>query len=338
MGRAAETGWRTLFTSVIVPYCPSEVRMPLPSRLIGTCLLFALSGSSGLLVIPGCAAQGSAGAGARGSFGKGLREVPATPRIRELERQMAERLNADRKAQGRPPLRYDDRLASVARSHSADMRDHGFLEHASPTTGLPEDRLNAAGYLFLVARENLAQADTVERAEVDLMKSPRHHENIMADDVTHVGIGIVDAGPKAASKLLFTQLFARPAQLETPKAARATLSARIQQARRAKGLGPLAEERALGDMAQAELGGMPDNPGQSDLNRMRDALSARLARHPVPGVRGLVVSGQVLADTSAFEVSEALLRPRARSYGMAVERSSERGKRPMLRVLILVGQ
>jgi uncharacterized protein YkwD len=309
-----------------------------PSRFVLACLLFALSGSGGLLVIPGCAVPSSAGERATGSFGKGLPEVPASPRVRELERQMAGRLNADRKAQGKPALRYDDRLASVARSHSADMRDRGFLDHVSPTTGTPENRLDAAGYLFLVARENLAQADSVERAEVDLMKSPRHHENIMAEDVTHVGIGIVEAGPHAASRLLFTQLFARPAQLETAQAARVTLSARIQQARRAKGLGPIAEQRALADLAQAELGGMPDNPEQRDLYRIRDAVSSRLARHPVPGVRGMVVSGQVLADTSAFEVSEALLRPGARSYGLAVERSSARGKRPLLRVLILVGQ
>jgi uncharacterized protein YkwD len=309
-----------------------------PSPFARACLLLALSGSGGLLFDSGCAPHGAAGGQATGSFGKGLREVPASPRVRELERQMAERVNADRRAQGKPALRYDERLASVARSHSADMRDHGFLDHVSPTTGTPENRLDAAGYLFLVARENLAQADSVERAELDLLKSPRHHENIMAEDVTHVGIGIVEAGPKTASRLLFTQLFARPAQLETATAARATLTARIQQARRAKGLGPIAEERTLGDMAQAELGKMPDNPEQRDLFRIRDSVSARLARHPVPGVRGLVVSGQVLADTSAFEVSEALLRPRARSYGMAVERSSAPGKRPMLRVLILVGQ
>src|SRR5512141_2928653 len=137
------------------------------------CLILALSG--GLLMCSGCAAQGAAGTRASGSFGMGLREVPASPRVRELKRQMAERLNADRKAQGKPALRYDERLAGVARSHSADMRDHGFLDHVSPTTGTPENRLDAAGYLFLVARENLAQADSVDNAQAGLMKSPRHH-------------------------------------------------------------------------------------------------------------------------------------------------------------------
>src|SRR5512135_3656843 len=118
--------------------------MPRLLPVVRVCLAFALSGPGGLLFNSGCAAHGTAGVQATGSFGKGLRELPASPRVRELERQMAERLNADRKAQGKPALRYDDRLASVARSHSADMRDHGFLDHVSPTTGTPENRLDAA--------------------------------------------------------------------------------------------------------------------------------------------------------------------------------------------------
>jgi uncharacterized protein YkwD len=292
------------------------------------CLLFGLA-----LAVAGCAAEQRSG-----SFGKGLREVPASPRVRGLERQMFERLNADRHAQGKPALQYDDKLAGVARSHSADMRDGGFLDHVSPTTGAPENRLDAAGYLFLVARENLAQADSVERAEADLLKSPRHHENIMAEDITHVGIGIVEAGPHASSRLLFTQLFARPAKLETPEAARDSVKLRIQQARHVKGLGPIPEARALDELAGEEIGKMPDDPGQRDLYRIRDSVSARLAQHPMPGIRGLVVSGQVMPDTSMFEVSEAFFRPGARSYGIAIERSTARGKRPLLRVLVLVGQ
>lgn len=275
--------------------------------------------------------------GERGSgrFGAGLPQVAATPEIRSLERKMFDRLNRDRVAQGKPPLAYDERLASVARSHSADMRDHGFFEHDSPRTGSPDDRLDAAGYLFLTARENLAKAGSVDGAEDDLLKSPRHHENIMADDITHVGIGIVHAGASPPA-LLFTQVFARPGKSESVAAARQSVSAAIQKARRAENLPLLPEQPRLSELAQAEIIRMPEEPGEDDLKRIRDAIGAGLGKS-MPKLKGIAVSGQVLPDSSQFQVSPALLRSTARSYGLAVEKSSKPGARPLLRVLVLVG-
>src|SRR5690606_9189214 len=82
-------------------------------------------------------------------FGSGLPQVEASETIHRQEQEMFALLNRDRRAQGLPALSYDERLADVARYHSADMRDHQFFEHESPNSGSLDDRLNASGYLFL---------------------------------------------------------------------------------------------------------------------------------------------------------------------------------------------
>src|SRR6185295_14113766 len=69
------------------------------------------------------------------AFGSGLARVPASGAAERGEHAMFERLNRDRAAQGRARLQWDARLSEVARHHSADMRDHGFFEHESPSTG-----------------------------------------------------------------------------------------------------------------------------------------------------------------------------------------------------------
>ena len=109
---------------------------------------------------------------------------------------MFERLNRDRAASGLPPLEYDEHLADIGRAQSEDMRLHHFFAHESPMYGALDDRFDRAGYVAKVARENLAEAPDVETAQDGLMKSPHHHENIMARDVTKIGIGIVRAGVK----------------------------------------------------------------------------------------------------------------------------------------------
>src|SRR5690606_3600973 len=117
-----------------------------------------------------------------------------------------------------------------------DMRDHQFFEHESPNSGSLDDRLNASGYLFLNARENLSEAPDVERSQAGLMLSPPHHENIMAADVTHVGIGIVPGGVVDPRNLTVTQVFAKPGRQESVEEARTSILRSIQSARAKRGL------------------------------------------------------------------------------------------------------
>lgn len=244
-------------------------------------------------------------------------------------------LNRDRAAQGLPPLVYDERLADVARFHSADMRDHRFFDHESPNSGSLQDRLVAAGYLFLEARENLSEAPDVERGQQGLLASPPHYANIMATDVTHVGIGIVPGGVHAPENLTITQVFARPGRAETPAQARAALIERIQAARADAGLPPAQLSPLLDELARAHVAELAED--EARLSGIADRITEEVSKRREKGLRGVVVGAQRLADSSAFQVPSALTSERGASFGVAVHPAQGPGGRPVLQVLLLVG-
>jgi uncharacterized protein YkwD len=112
-------------------------------------------------------------------------------------------VNAERAAAGCGALSGDAALASVARAHSADMRDRGFFDHVNLDGLDPFDRAAQAG---LSARaENIAYGQPDAAAVMDAwMNSPGHRANILDCSLTRLGIGMADGsgGP------WWTQLFA----------------------------------------------------------------------------------------------------------------------------------
>src|SRR5207247_2570955 len=94
--------------------------------------------------------------------------------------------------------------------HSADMRDHGFFGHRSPTSGGPQDRLASARYLVTSSAENVALEQSVHAAEVNLFASLGHRRNILSTDVTRVGIGVAARDTEGRIEWHLTQLFATP--------------------------------------------------------------------------------------------------------------------------------
>ena len=78
-------------------------------------------------------------------------------------------------------------------------------------------------------RENLAVAESLPRAEQNLLDSPGHRANIMAPTVTRLGVGIVRGNHLGDSRgFTITQVFARPAQLQSPGQAQQSLRALAQ--------------------------------------------------------------------------------------------------------------
>lgn len=172
----------------------------------------ALASALRTLALAACALAATAcGAATATSTSRGLLVVPSDPEAERLERAMFERLNRDREQLGRPPLTWDDTLADIARSHSFDMQQRAFFAHDSPHTGSLDDRVRRAGYAFATVRENLALSTDIDTAQDNLLKSPGHFDNIMADDVVSLGIGIV-RGPfeDFHEALYITQVFASP--------------------------------------------------------------------------------------------------------------------------------
>lgn len=252
---------------------------------------------------------------------------------------MAQRLNRDRAAQGLPALRYDPRLADAARSHATDMRDNRYFEHESPRFGNLESRLDRAGYLHLGARENLAEALDVERGQDALLKSPHHYENIMASDVTHIGVGIVQGGVKDPKNLTMTQIFAAPIEQPSPAALEKDVAAAIARARQQQGLPALARSQKLDAWSNEQVGRLTGPPDESMLGPIRDAIAAHLNEEATPGGAQITVSvgAQMVMDSSQFQVTSALLDPKARHFGLCTRTITGEKGRPALVVLLLVG-
>jgi uncharacterized YkwD family protein len=131
---------------------------------------------------------------------------PATPGLTADEQRMIELVNAERGKAGLTPLIADLELSQVARLKSQDMIANNYFSHDSPTYGSPFDMMKQFGISYTAAGENIACNQTVEKAHEALMNSSGHRANILSQNFTHIGIGIVDGGPCGK---MFTQMFIR---------------------------------------------------------------------------------------------------------------------------------
>lgn len=269
------------------------------------------------------------------AFGSGLQKVSAPPEVLAQEHAMHRRLNRDRADRGLPPLEYDERLADLGRYHSADMRDHSFFAHESPTSGSLADRLDAAGYLALAARENLSEAPDVEAGQDGLLKSPGHYANIMADDITHVGIGIVRGGVHQPSNLTITQVFARPGRLETAPQAEQSILRALRQARSQRGLPEARSSALLTELARKQVARLATS--EAELDQVADEVTAEVSRRREPNLKGVLVGAQRILQSSEVELPGPLLQERSVSYGVAAQATKDESGRPRLQVLLLVG-
>jgi len=273
----------------------------------------------------------------RAGFGSGLPRVPATPAIEKQERAMFLRLNRDREERGLPALDYDTRLADVARFHSSDMREHRFFAHDSPRSGSLDDRLNAAGYLFLTARENLSEAPDVQSGQDALLESPGHYANIVASDITHVGVGIVQGGIEARENLVMTQVFARPGRAETPEEARDALVRRIQAERTRRGLRRAERDAVLEELAALHIAELDAETSPSSLQNVGERIAKAISARKTD-LRGVGVGAQLVPDSEGFQMPETLLSSANARFGVAVRKVPSAAGRPMIQLLLLVAK
>ena len=122
----------------------------------------------------------------------------------DLEAQMLDLVNQERRTAGLRPVQPDPALTQVARAHSQDMLARGYFSHYTPEGRDLEDRLRAAHIGYLSAGENLALAPTLHTAHTGLMHSPGHRANLLRPQFGRLGIGILDTGNHG---LMVTQAF-----------------------------------------------------------------------------------------------------------------------------------
>ena len=115
----------------------------------------------------------------------------------------------------------DKKLAAAARSYAAFLAKSGAFSHQADGREAG-DRVAAQGYEWCQVGENLAlnQAsrgfaapELAKKAVEGWINSPHHRANMLAADVTEIGVGVAKA-PDKDPKYISVQLFARPKSLE----------------------------------------------------------------------------------------------------------------------------
>ncbi len=147
-------------------------------------------------------------------------------RIPDLEQQIHQSVNLQRRANDRKALEWDDTLANLARAHSEDMAKRGYFKHVNPEGETPMNRLNQAGYnKCRLVGENIYQNNLYSRAVTEKkrttydwnsmetitattlkgwMDGDSHRENILQNDYTQEGVGVAIASD---DKVYITQVF-----------------------------------------------------------------------------------------------------------------------------------
>ncbi len=90
-----------------------------------------------------------------------------------------------------PSLGTNTTLMGVARAHADDMAQKNYFSHTGLDGSSPFDRIEAAGYDFSAAGENIAGGNADPKATMQqwMTSQDGHCENIMSPDFVHIGVG-----------------------------------------------------------------------------------------------------------------------------------------------------
>jgi uncharacterized protein YkwD len=225
-------------------------------------------------------------------------------------------LNEERRARGLPALAWDAEAAAIGHAHSTDMLEHGFVGHTSPTTGDVTARFQAAELPATIIRENVARGYGPKGIHDSLMNSPGHRVNILATDVTHVGVGVVVGQPEtnvtgAPRPVFATQNFYRKPGAGAPtKDLGPALQGRIDEARKTKGLAPIRWNDALSAIAhkraEAQSRGKPEPKGWEEQVFALGYVG--VASHSLSSIDYEALAGAELWSTPALEAGVGVVR------------------------------
>jgi hypothetical protein len=102
--------------------------------------------------------------------------------------------NNERTGNGLGSLRLNAQLSQAAQAKAADMVADNYWAHTSPSGKTPWTFINAAGYSYTTAGENLAYGfATSSETIAGWMNSPGHRANILNTSYRDVGFGIINA-------------------------------------------------------------------------------------------------------------------------------------------------
>jgi uncharacterized protein YkwD len=138
----------------------------------------------------------------------------ATAGLADLERvraQVLDRVNRERRAAGRRPLKANAKLDLAAQRHAEDMLARRYFDHQSPAGTTVRERAPAAGYAWRAIGENIAEGQfSVDEVMDTWMHSPGHRHNILDPDFTELGVGVARGESGGEVRVTWVQVFGTP--------------------------------------------------------------------------------------------------------------------------------
>jgi uncharacterized protein YkwD len=114
------------------------------------------------------------------------------PRAETAEQQLFQAINRERAANGLPPLKWDDSLASAARQHAEAMAAQRSISHGFAGEPSLPSRATRAGARFSWLSENVAAGPNAENISEQWMESPNHRANLLDADMDTIGAGAAE--------------------------------------------------------------------------------------------------------------------------------------------------
>ena len=119
--------------------------------------------------------------------------------------------NKARKDAGLKPLRISYPLGQSAQDYAEELATQNFFSHRGKDGSTLSSRVEATGYDFAAAGENIAAGQQTAQAVFDgWMSSAGHRKNILAADYTEVGFGMFDATGSSDYGKYWVQNFGNP--------------------------------------------------------------------------------------------------------------------------------
>ena len=253
----------------------------------------------------------------------------------DLEQEMLLLTNQHRILSGLPELVLDEALTQIAREHSVGMAQQGFISHTLPWGDL-RSRITRAGYPLEVARENVASAPTIGMAQRALTESPEHDNNILANDVTRVGIGIAHCPDPLSRKLYITEIFAAPREEYQPESVQETLISRIDDLRQ-DGAGSMLPNPELEKMASHSLQSISMPYKREELQDVLSASTKDLGKSEKMELARVQANVQLVHNPNTISIPNYAPEGQARSYGTAVRQVMDSQNQSAFLVLTLIG-
>jgi len=123
---------------------------------------------------------------------------------------IVQEINPVREDQGVLALEVDEKLNQAAQFKAEDMVARDYFSHQGPGGELPWSWLDAVGYHYAAAGENLAMDVNDPRVLINAwLNSPNHAKNILNENFTDIGIGIAKGKIKGRETIVVVMFLAR---------------------------------------------------------------------------------------------------------------------------------